>query len=206
MSIEPVFEKINVKEKAGDIVCQVKVECKTEVPASAVERVLNENACLSVSLGDVGAGRAEFVGKATFFICYATEDGIKKCECGAEIKDSFVSDAIAEGDAIQLRWETDKVETDLSGVKMTAFAYVTVKGTVVKQTEYSALTGGEGVFCNAVEMPIVKSYGSYSSGYVAEEEFEINYAVGEVVSHKAEACVTQEIGRASCRERVYDHV
>ena len=100
MPIEPVFEKISAKEKAGDVVCQVKVECKTDVPADSVERVLNDNVCVSVTLGDVVSGRAEFVGKSTFFICYATQDGIKKCECGAEIKDSFVSDVISEGDFI----------------------------------------------------------------------------------------------------------
>ena len=191
MPIEPVFRKINAKEKTGDLVCQVKVECKTEVPSSAVARVLNENACFMVTLGEVISGRAEFIGKATFFICYADEEGVKKCECGAEIKDSFLSDAIAEGDEIKLFWESDKVETDLSGVKMSVSAYLTVKGVVIRTSEYQALTSGENMFCNAVEMPIVKSYGSFSSSYAAEEEFEINYPVKEVLSHSAEVVITQ---------------
>lgn len=191
MPIEPVFEKISAKEKAGEVICQVKVECKTEVPASTVERVLNDNVSSVVTLGDVVSGRADFVGKSTFFICYSTEEGIKKCECGAEVKDSFVSDLIAEGDTLRLSWETDKIETDLSGVKMSVSAYLTVKGEVIKKSEYSALTGGENVFCNVVEMPIVKSYGAFSSGYAAEEEFEINYPVAEVIAHNAEVVVTQ---------------
>lgn len=191
MPIEPVFEKISAKEKAGSVVCQVKVECKTEVPASAVEKVLNDNVCATVTLGDVVNGRAEFTGKATFFICYVTQDGIRKCECGAEIKDSLVSEIISESDSIKLSWETDKVETDLTGVKMSVSAYLTVKGEVIKKTEYPALTGGEGIYCNFAEITTVKSCGTVSSGYTTEEEFELKYPVAEVLAHKAEVSLTQ---------------
>ncbi|MBQ9485600.1 MAG: hypothetical protein IJU83_02060, partial [Clostridia bacterium] len=41
------------------------------------------------------------------------------------------------------------------------------------------------------ETSIVKHYGAFSSGYAAEEEFEINYPVAEVLSHNAEVCITQ---------------
>ena len=191
MPIEPVFEKISAKEKAGDVVCQVKVECKTDVPADSVERVLNDNVCVSVTLGDVVSGRAEFVGKSTFFICYATQDGIKKCECGAEIKDSFVSDVISEGDFIKLSWETDKLETDLSGVKMTVSAYLTVKGEVYRKNEYSALTGGDGVYCNLTDVKTVKPCGTVQYVHQTEEEFELGFAVSEVLAHRAEVCLTQ---------------
>ena len=191
MPIEPVFEKISVKEKAGDCVCQVKVECKTDVSANSVEKVLNDNVCVSVMLGDVINGKAEFVGKSTFFICYEQEDGIKKCECGAEIKDSFVSDVIAEGDIINLSWETDKIETDLSGLKMTVSAYLTVRGEVFKKNEYSALTGGEGVYCDVAGIKTVKPCGTVQYVYQAEEEFDLNFAVAEVLAHRAEVCLTQ---------------
>ena len=191
MPIEPVFEKISAKEKAGDITCQVKVECRTDVPANSVERVLNDNACVSVALGEVVSGKAEFTGKSTFFICYMTEDGIRKCECGAEIKDALVSDLISEGDFIKLSWETDKVETDLSGLKMTVSAYLTVKGEVFKKNEYSALTGGDGVYCDLAAIKTVKPCGTVLSVYQAEEEFELNFAVAEVLAHRAEVCLTQ---------------
>lgn len=206
MPIEPVFEKLSAKEKAGEIVCQVKVECKTDVSANSVERVLNDNVCSSVSLGDAVNGRAEFVGRATFFICYETQDGIRKCECGAEIKDSFVSDLIAEDDFIKLSWETDKVETDLSGLKMAVSAYLTVKGEIFKKNEYSALVGGEGVYCNSVGINTVKSYGTFVSPYQAEEEFELNFAVAEVLAHKAEVCLTQVqcgVGTVICDGEIY---
>ena len=191
MPIEPVFEKLSAKEKAGDCTRQVKVECRTDVPANSVEKVLNDNVCVSVALGEVVSGKAEFVGKSTFFICYMAEDGIKKCECGAEIKDSFVSDLIAEGDFIKLSWETDKVETDLSGLKMTVSAYLTVKGEVFKKNEYSALTGGDGVYCNLTGVKTVKPCGTVMYTHQTEEEFELNFAVAEVLAHRAEVCLTQ---------------
>ena len=191
MPIEPVFEKLNVKEKAGEVVRQVKVECKTDVPSNEIQRVLNDNVCVSVTLGDVVNGKAEFVGRSTFFICYLTEDGIKKCECGAEIKDSFVSDAISEGDTVRISWETDKLVTDLSGLKMTVSAYLTVKGEVYKKNEYSALTGGDGVYCDLAGVKTVRPCGTVFSVYQAEEEFDMDFAVKEVLSHKAEVCLTQ---------------
>lgn len=206
MPLEPVFEKINAKERVGDATCQVKIECKTDVPSELVERVLNDNVCASVNLGDVVGGRAEFVGRATFFICYVTQEGIKKCECGAEIKDSLVSDLISEGDLIRLFWEADKVETDLSGLKMTVSAYLTVKGEIFRKTEYSALTGGENLYCNLEGVQTVKSYGTVLSGYSTEEEFELNFPVAEVLSHRAEVCLTQVqcgVGTVICDGEIY---
>ena len=191
MPIEPVFGKLSAKEKAGEVVRQVKIECKTDVSANAVERVLNDSVCAAVSLGDVVQGRAEFVGKSTFFICYTEKDGVKKCECGAEIKDSFASEMISEGDFIKLSWETDKIETDLSGLKMTVSAYLTVKGEVYKNNEYSALTGGEGVYCNLTDVKTVKPCKAVLSSYQTEEEFDLNFAVAEVLAHRAEVCLTQ---------------
>lgn len=206
MPSEPIFEKLSANEKVGEVVRQVKVECKTDVPADSVERVLNDNVYSSVTSVEVSDRRAEFTGKATFFICYVTADGIRKCECGAEIKDSLLSDVINEGDRIKLCWETDKAETDLSGLKMTVSAYLTVRGEVMRKTEYAALSGGEGVYCDLKGARTVKSYGAVSSSYAAEEEFELNYPVAEVLSHRAEVCLTQVqcgVGTVICDGEIY---
>ena len=206
MPIEPVFENLSANEKIKDVVRQVKVECKTDVPADSVERILNDNAYSSVNIGDVTDGRAEFTGRATFFICYESEGAIKKCECGAEIKDFFLSDDIKQGDFIKLRWEIERVETDLSGIKMTVSAYLTVKGEVFRKVEYSSLTGGEGVYCDFKSANVVKSYGAVSSVYSAEEEFELKYPVAEVIAHRAEVCLTQVqcgVGTVICDGEIY---
>ena len=206
MPIEPVFEKLSAKEKAGEVVCRVKVECKTDVPATSVEKVLNNNAGAFTVLSGISDGRAEFVCRATFFICFAVADGIRKCECGAEIKDSLLSDGIKEGDEIRLIWNVEKTEIDLSGLKMTAVAHITVKGEIYRKKEYAALTGGEKVFCDLKPIKTVKSYGTVSSTYIAEEEFDLNYPVAEVLSHKAEACITAAqcgVGTVICDGEIY---
>ena len=206
MPIEPVFENLSANEKVKDVVCQVKVECKTDVPADSVVRVLNDNAYSSVSIGEITDGRAEFFGKSTFFICYETEGTIKKCECGAEIRDFLLSEAIKEGDTVKISWDTERVETDLSGIKMTVSAYLTVKGVVYRKTEYSALTGGDGVYCDLNSVNTVKSYGKVASVYSAEEEFELKYSVQEVVAHRAEVCLTQVqcgVGTVICDGEIY---
>ena len=206
MPIEPVFENLSANEKIKDVVCQVKVECKTDVPADSVERVLNDNAYSSVNIGGITDGKAEFFGRTTFFICYESEGAVKKCECGAEVKDFFLSEAIKEGDFIKVGWETERVETDLSGIKMTVSAYLTVKGEVFRKTEYSALTGGDGVYCDLKSVNTVKSYGTVVSVYSAEEEFELKYPVREVIAHRAEVCLTQVqcgVGTVICDGEIY---
>ena len=206
MPIEPVFEKLNAKEKVGEVVCRIKAECKTDVPASSVEKVLNNNVNSFVSLSEVSDGRAEFTCRSTFFICYLSADGIRKCECGAEVKDSLLSEQIAEGDEIKLLWTVEKTEADVSGLKMSVVAYITVKGEIFRKKEYSALTGGENVYCDLKPIQTVKSYGTVSSAYVAEEEFDLNYPVAEVLSHKAEACITAVqcgVGTIICDGEIY---
>ena len=206
MPIEPVFENLSANEKVKDVVCQVKVECKTDVAADSVERVLNDNAYSSLNIGEITDGKAEFFGKATFFICYETEGVIKKCECGAEIRDFLASDAVKEGDTVKVSWETERVETDLSGIKMTVSAYITVKGEIFRKNEYSALTGGDNVYCDLKSVNVVKSYGTATSVYSAEEEFELNYPVQEVVAHRAEVCLTQVqcgVGTVICDGEIY---
>ena len=206
MAIEPVFEKLTVNEKIGETTCQMKVECKTDVPAESVERILNETACAVINLGEISDGRAEINGKATFFICYLTADGIKKCECGAEIKDALVSDAISPVDTVNIRWETDRVATDLSGLKATVSAYITVKAEIIKNAEYPVLTGGENVFCDLKSVKTVKTYGVVSSAATTEETFDLGYAVEEVISHRAEVCLTAVqcgVGTIICDGEIY---
>lgn len=206
MPIEPVYEKLSAREKIGETVSQIKVDCKTDVPAEEVEKILNENAFSVVTVGEIKNGRAEFVGKTTFFICYRTADGIKKCECGAEIRDSLNSELISEGDYLKLFWETDKTEVDLSGLKMSASAYLTVKGEIFRKKEYSALKGGEGLHCKFSEAETVKFYGNVSGTYHAEEEFDLPFGVSEVLSHRAEACVTAVqcgVGTIICDGEIY---
>ena len=206
MPTEPVFENFSVKEKAGETVCRIKVECKTDVPSEAVEKILNDGACVTIAAGAALDGRAEFTGRATFFVCYVSADGIKKCECGAEIKDAFVSDAIAEGDAVKVSWTTEKTEVDLSGLKASVSAFLTVKGEFFRKTEYAALTGGDGIYCDLSETRVIKSFGAVNSVYSAEEEFELPFAVAEVMSHRAEACVTAVqcgVGSVICDGEIY---
>ena len=206
MPIEPVYEKFSATEKIGDVVTQVKIECKTDVPSDSVEKIVSENAASVVTLGEVKEGRAEIVDKTTFFICYRTAEGIKKCECGAEIRDALTSDVIEEGDGVKLFWETDKTEIDLTGLKMGVSAYLTVKGEIFRKKEYSALKGGEGLNCKFSEKETAKSYGVCTGAYQAEEEFELTFNVAEVLSHRAEVCVTAVqcgVGTIICDGEIY---
>ena len=206
MPTEPVFEKLTVREKAGEVLSQIKVECKTDIPTEIVERMLNENASATVTLGEIRKGRAEINGKVTFFLCYSTADGIKKAECGAEVKDSLVSDLIEDGDRINLYCRADKPEVDLSGLKASVSVYLTVRGVVFRKREYPILTGGENVFTDERTVNVIKHLGSPLSVYTVEEEFEIPFAVREVLCHRAEACISSVqcgVGTVVCDGEIY---
>lgn len=206
MPVAPVFEKLCAREKTGEIVSQVKAECKTDVPTEIVEKILNENVCATVTLGEVKKGKAEFVGKATFFVCYSAQDGIKKFECGAEIRDALIGDAIEDGDTVKLSFSIDKPEIDLSGLKTAVSAYLTVKGEIFRKKEYPALTGGDGLFCDDLAANTLKHVGAASSVYSVEEEFEVPYCVSEVLCHRAEACVSSVqcgVGTVICDGEIY---
>lgn len=206
MPIEPGYEKFSAREKVGKVNSQIKIECKTDVSAESVEKILNENALATVTMGETTAGRAEFTGKATFFICYTVNGEIKKTECGAEIKDSFNSEIITAGDKLKPVWSVDRIEIDLSGLKMSVSAYLTVNAEVFRKAEYTGLNGGNGVFCDFVPVKTVKSFGIVNSVYQAEEEFELPFNVEEVLSHRAEACVTSVqcgVGTIVCDGEIY---
>ena len=100
MPFEPVFEKINYCKRKGILPDRIKVECRTDVPAESVERVLNVSAAQCMGGGTATEGKLDYGGKITFFICYRTVEGdIRKCECGAEFTGTISDASVTEGAA-----------------------------------------------------------------------------------------------------------
>ncbi len=190
MPLEPVFETITASGKKTEVYDHIKVECKTEILTEDVKRVLNVCVFPSLTHCDAEDGKINYTGKATFYICYEDSDGtIRKCEYGNEF-----SGTVANKEIISCRALTDlnveKTETDASGIKLTVSAIISVKAEIKRQEEASALVGGENLICKADEISVKKGFGVKEGVYPVEEQFELPYAVEEVLFHRAEPVVT----------------
>lgn len=191
MPFEPVFEKINFCTRKGTATDRIKVECRTDVPAESVARIINVSACVNVSGGTSVSGKLGYGGTITFFICYENSEGrVEKCECGAEFTGAVESEKITETARARLVSEVLKAEASLTGVKLSAIASVLVTAEIFECESVSALTGGSDVIAEKGETSYIRSYGVRETTYAAEEEFELNYRADEVIEHRAEAVVT----------------
>lgn len=191
MSVEPIFERINYQNKIFEKKEQIKSDCRTEIFSESVKNVLNVSAFAVVNDCTITNGRAEYSGKIIYFVSYLTEDGLlKKTECGNEFSGVIKDSAIEEGMLGRIYSNVEKVEADVSGVKLSVSAYVNICLETKRTEQFSALSGGENLISNKKEIPFVKSFGTKEAIYPLEEEFELDYPVEEVLSHWANAVIT----------------
>ncbi|MBR1968298.1 MAG: DUF3794 domain-containing protein [Clostridia bacterium] len=189
--VEPVFEKINIHQREGEIKEQIKADVKTDVSSEAVSGILAVAPWVTVSESEVLNGKIRYGGKVIFYISYIDGDGLlKKCECGSEFVGEIKNDNILGNERAYLTAEVDKAETDLSGLKLSVSAFITVKAGVAGASEVNALVGGENLVVKESELVSAKSLGVCRGIYPLEEEFEVSYLVEEVLYHRADAVIT----------------
>ncbi len=198
MLFEPEFTKINLLGQKGSLCEQIKVEAKTETLSEDVSKVLSVNVFCSINESDAQNGIINYGGRAVFYISYISKEGtLKKCECGSEFKGS-IKDANADDARVTVIAKVVKTETALDGIKLLASAYVDVCVTLNKAINEEVLTGGENLVVNSDEVSYLKGYGVKTLTYPVEEEFELNYPIEEVLSHRAEAVVTMAQCGVNC--------
>ena len=190
MPFEPVFEDINLNRRKGIIKEHIKVECKTEVPAVNVAKILNVTSRAVVTRSEVMDKEIYYEGKSTFFICYRTEEGeIEKCECGTEFKGSIKNSDVSSC-RVQVTATVEKTEADVSGVRLAVSGYVGIEALVTECKRVNALSGGKELITDGKEISLLKSYGVRESVFPIEEEFEVDYVISDVLSQRAQAFVT----------------
>lgn len=190
MSFEPEFTKINLSSEKGALCEQLKVEVKTEISTDEVAEVLSISAFATVLENQVDNGAVDYGGKVIFYLSYVdTEGSLKKCECGSQFK-GCIKDAIATDAHAYVTAKTVKCESDRSGVKLGVTAYVDVCVKLDGTVALDALAGGENLVVESDEITVLKGVGHKTLNFPVEEEFELNYAVEEVLSHSANAVIT----------------
>jgi hypothetical protein len=189
--IEPVYEKINFNLKEETIKEQIKAEVKTEVLSENVQSILAVSPFVTVSVNEITDGKIVYGGKVIFYISYVDTDGaLKKCECGNEFVGEIKNPLVKKGCREYITAEAEKVEADISGLKLSAGAYINVCLNLTDCAEISALKNGENLVVEEKDLTKIKSLGVRRGVYPIEEEFEIGYAVEEVLFHRADAVIT----------------
>lgn len=189
MSIQPEYKQINYKDQKIITLDGVRVECKTAKLSEQVGRILNLSVQAFAPEVECVDGGARYNGKVAFYLSFKDKDGgIGKTECGAEISGDIPLENRPEYVGVMVK--VIKSGYDLSGEKVSVFAELEMSAKIVTERGENCLIGGENVIIKKEEVQTQKSLGVQKSTYPVEEEFELSYAVEEVLSHKAQGVIT----------------
>jgi hypothetical protein len=190
MSIQPIYQKAFFNSKQKSLTEHVKVDVKTEIDSEQVKRILSVSSTSSVTGARIENGLVEYKGKAIFYICYEDQEGnLKKHETSSEFEGKIEATDFADTKVICFS-EVEKTEADVSGIKLCVFGVVSLTFNVKEVKEVSYLSSGEGVVCDTEPFEYYKSLGKVESFYPIEDEFELPYAVEEILYHKEGVIVT----------------
>ncbi len=191
MAVEPMFETINYNCGKKVLKEQIKVECRADLSTDEISSLLNVSSFAVVTHTEARNGKLDYVGTIIFYVSFIGLDGkLSKMECGSEFKGSITGEEITEQSRISANVIVDKAFADLSGAKLNLNAYLTFNATVISCAQISLLSGGENLVVNEGEVNYLKSCGLKTLIFPLEEEFQVAYAVKEVLSHRAEAVIT----------------
>ena len=183
------LNSIEYKSGANRLAERITTECKSTVSVEQVKKVLCVTPLVTIVESTVNENQIEYGGRATFYINYIdSENNLKKCECGAEFNGKIKSETDITSAFGVCR--AVKTNTDLSGAFLSVNCTVEVcfETTTIKKS--NLFFGEDGVITNQVNIDINKSYGIKKCLYPIEEQFDLNYQIEEVLSHKAESVIT----------------
>ena len=181
--MQPEFNSVmRVKKVSAEVKQSVEVSSPLSFEAKKPISVYAEAYIVSKEKGE---NETAVSAKVAFRFVYLTEDGYKKSEALAE-----VSAKIPLGNAsVSARAEDARAVASADGY--TFKANVVFKGEAEKTDNKTALSGGEGFFVKEFSKE-VDSYTGVSEGTLdIEDEFELGYAVSEVLTHSETAVLNE---------------
>lgn len=185
------YENASFCCKLKSVTTKIKAEGKTELNTESVGKIISVSALPFITNKKVEKGVIEFGGKVVFYVGYKDLEGeIKKTECAVDINGRTECEKADENSLVYLSCAVEKAECDLGGITLGVSANLSVKADVSEYGEYSYFSEKDGLFTDKKETEIVRRLKSKAGVYPVEEEFELNYAIKEVLSQKAKAVVT----------------
>lgn len=189
MPFSPLYSKIIANDKKQYYVQTVKTEAKTDINSEEIKKIINVSAFSTVTKVETFGKEIRTEGKVTYYICYEADGGgVKKKEIGQDFTGTIT--AAEDVRRAYVKSRVVKTEPDASGIKLSVSATIELVAEVRTGIFANALTGGDNLVLDVKDYSITRGYGVKKTVYPVEEEFERDYAVEEVLFHRADPVVT----------------
>ncbi len=191
MPITPQIETLPLSAKKAIETSVQRVESKTTLSSDKVKKVIFTSATPLIGGERVENGKATYIGKVNFFICYEDEEGLtKKIETSADFNGEIVSQSILEDSKVTFTAVEEKIEQDASGLYLTVTAVITVRAVIRNPQSLTYLSGADDLICNQKTVRVATTRGERFTAYPIEEEFQLDYPIEQVYFQKATPVIT----------------
>lgn len=199
MSFQPKFEQLNLKERVEPLKVQSVVECKANESYESFAKILSTVAKVTCLGAEALAGEVRYSGRVIFNIVYVDNDGkLRKSECGAEFSHRAERSDIMPSYAVDMDMSIDASELKQVNGQLFLSAIVTSTAEISVKNSFSYLTGGDELVFKTEEIAISGTVGNSRGNFEVAEEFEINDAIGDILSYNAEAIVLSTQAGIGC--------
>lgn len=199
MSFQPKFEQLNLKERVEPLKVQSVVECKANESYESFAKILSTVAKVTCLGAEALAGELRYSGRVIFNIVYVDNDGkLRKSECGAEFSHRAERPDILPSFAVDMNMEIDSTELKQVNGQLFLSAIVTANAEISVKNSFGYLSGGEDLVFKTEEINVSRSVGSSKGNFEVSEEFDINDAIGDILSYNAEAIVLSTQAGIGC--------
>ncbi len=191
MPLDVKKESVVLFDKGETLKGANKVEVKLDLNTDQIEKILSVSASSNILEKQTLNGKIKYKGKATFFVCYMTIGGdVNKKESSTEFIGELESDKITESTKSLISSQVEKVETDVTGVKLSLISTILVTAEITEEREAVFALADDNLVCKKRESTFPMSLGVRESVYTIEEEFELDFPIKDVISQRAETVVT----------------
>ena len=189
--IQANFEETSLFVRQSKIAGETEIQCVLPLSESQVSKVLCVSPKVTLTGAEIIDGQVSYGGKAIFCVIYLDGDGnVKKAECGAEFEQRLNINLEQEVLTPNVKLAVERARLESVNGSLVVKAKVTSSVTLSCEKKIKYATNGEELFLKKQECTVSKKICSKTAVYPIEEEFELNYAVEEVLLHKTQASVT----------------
>ncbi len=187
--LQPNFNSLTCVKKVSH---DVKVNAEALIKADEeIKKPVSIKAEVFVTAIEKGEAETLVKGQVVFEFVYLAEDGYKKIETNTEISAKIpLSDPV-----ISVSAEDVRITNSENGYLARANAII--KGVSDASKTYGALAGGDDLFIREFTREFDVGTGMSSDTLTVEDEFEVGYAVAEVLMHRESVELKEVVGGIS---------
>ena len=184
------FESVVLKNACNSYEDTFTNECKTDIDSNSIAKILGIYVKTVNSSGMITDKKTEYKATVIYSLCYIdTEGNIKRYECNNEIS-GVINGVEKEGGFVKVGFTLQKVESDVSSIKLLLKSIYKVNAKIIDAEKTDYVVSGEDLILKNCEIEYYKSFGKRISTYPIDEEFTVDYAIKNVLSHKITPIIT----------------